>query len=317
MPATEKRVTNSISKILVAVRPEDKGLPLPAEQARILAEALGAELILFSALPEAEPAFSFGGRAASKGAVLDAERRELERVAVLLRDWGVSVSVEVGCGMPAYEVILEAVAALEADLVVIGPHRLQLSFPVELTHTDRQLMKLCPCPLFLAKDPNFQGDGTILAAVDPLHRHEEPEGTNRAVLAAAALFAQALRSELRIVHAYPDPAQYSWVSAVEPRPGIFYGSENIEAVHREAVHALAREAGIDEEHVDLVPGEPRLVIPEVVDQRGAHLLVIGVLKRGELEELMLGSTAQSVARDVACNVLMIKPDWPARHPEHR
>jgi universal stress protein E len=305
-------VRKPIKRVLVAVKPRQKGLPLAADHARMLAEQLGAELVLFRAVHDSALAFRLvseqGNAAAVSERVLEAERADLERLAELLRAWGVAVQVEVRWGAPPFEVIVQAVEDLGIDLVLVGVHESRPVLHTRLTDTDWQLMRLCPCPVLIVKDPEFRAHGTVLAAVDPLHPAEEIEPTDRAVLEAAAALAGALGGELMAVHAYPDPAQYSWVSAVEVAPGVFYGTENIETVHREAVQALVEEYGIAPDRIVLAPGDARLVIPEAAAERDAQILVIGVLKRGEpAQAALLGSTAESVIRDAACNVLMVKP----------
>jgi universal stress protein E len=308
--------TPQIRRILVAVKPLHTGLPLAAHQARMLAEQLGAEITLFTALHDSAIAGRLSGRLAgadaARNSVYEAERGNLERLAASLRDWGVAVEVEVRWQAPAYEAIIEAVKDHDADLLIIGAHEPRPEPHTRLTDTDWQLMRLCPCPLLVVKDADFQAYGTVLAAVDPLRDHAEPFGTDQAVLKAAELLAKALGGELWAVNAYPDPAQYSWVSAVEVLPGVFYGSENIEAVHREAVQELVERYGVPPERVMLRPGDPRRVIEAAVTELGAKLLVLGSLKRGELEQAMLGSTAEYLIYSVECNLLLLKPGWPQR-----
>lgn len=305
--------TTKIGHVLVAVKPRHTGLPLAVHHARMLAEQLGAELTLFCALHDssvaARAAISRGG-AAARDALLDTERSNLERLAESVRQWGVDVRVDVRWAAPPYEAVIDAVRELEADLLVAGAHEPRPEPHTRLTDTDWQLMRLCPCPLLIVKDPNFQADGAVLAAVDPLRMHEEPEGTDEAVLRAAELFAKALGGALWAVHAYPDPAEYSWVSAVEVLPGVFYGSENIEDVHRQAVREVVERYGVPPEGVLLKPGDPRRVIEAAASEMDAKLLVLGALKRGELAQAMLGSTAEYVVYSVECNVLLVKPDWP-------
>jgi universal stress protein E len=308
--------TPAIRRILVAVKPRYTGLPLAAQHARILAQQLGAELTLFSAVYDTaiagRVASRLAGAPSARNSAFEAAQSNLERLAESLRDWGVPVRIEVRWQAPAYEAIVEAVKDLGADLLVIGAHEPKPVLHTRLTDTDWQLMRVCPCPLLLVKDPNFQAYGTVLAAVDPLHDHAEPAGTDQSVLKAGELFAKVLGGDLWAVNAYPDPAQYSWVSAVEVLPGVFYGSENIEDVHRQAVQELVERYGVPPERVLLRPGDPRRVVEAAAAEIGANLLVLGALKRGELEQALLGSTAEYLIFSVDCDLLLIKPGWPPR-----
>jgi len=44
----------------------------------------------------------------------------------------------------------------------------------------------------------------------------------------------------------------------------------------------------------------------LVDELGASLVVMGVVSRGALQRLFIGSTAEKVLGDVACDVLAVK-----------
>jgi universal stress protein E len=151
----------------------------------------------------------------------------------------------------------------------------------------------------------------VLAAIDPLHRHAEPSGLDRAVLAAARELGHAFGMPWRVVHAFPDPESFSIVSSVEVSPGIFYGTENVESVHRVAVHALVSEYGVTPDRIDLRPGEPAEVIAEVVRKRRIELVVLGAIKRSALAQALLGSTAERVVAEVDCDVLLVPPPAPA------
>jgi universal stress protein E len=130
-------------------------------------------------------------------------------------------------------------------------------------------------------------------------------------LNAASLFAKALGGELWLANAYPDPAEYSWVSAVEVMPGVFYGAENIPAIHRQAAQELGERYGVGIDHIVLRPGDPRDVVTEATKELGAQLVVLGALKRGRFEQAVLGSTAEYVVAESQCDVLLVKPGWPA------
>jgi hypothetical protein len=77
---------------------------------------------------------------------------------------------------PVYEGILRAVHEWEADLLIVGAHEPRPVPHTVLLDTDWQLIRLCPCPLLLVKAKAGEPYSTVLAAVDPLHRHAEPDG---------------------------------------------------------------------------------------------------------------------------------------------
>jgi universal stress protein E len=174
-----------------------------------------------------------------------------------------------------------------------------------LTDTDWQGMRRAECPLLLIKRPSFDGCRTVIAAVDPLHGHDEPHGLDRAVLGAARSIADACGSTLRAVYAYPGAEPFRLASAVQVAPGVFYGDENDEALHRRAVNELAEQFGIAGANVDLVIGSAPDAIVDTVAKRAADLLVVGIPRRHGVAATIVGSTAELVVPAVACDVLIV------------
>ena len=299
-----------IERVLVAIKPWERGLPLESQHAAQLAQALGAELLLASAVFDARTAnrADRGNSAAlaARGRMIEAERVELERLAQSLRDWGATVATRVVFQAPAYQGVLDIAREWHADLLVVGVHERGLRLGTRLTDTDWQLMHLAPCPLLLVKDPKFDGYPTILAAVDPTHPQAAESGVDRAVLETSSVLASACESELRAVHALPEPA-LSPLRPVEVAPGTYLDAGAIEELHRQAVDELLASYGVRPENVDLVQGAPAEVIAQTAAERHAELVVIGALRRSRLERAILGSTAEAVAMDVPCDVLLVPP----------
>jgi universal stress protein E len=297
-----------LQKIMVAIKPWERGLPLAGNHARQLAQPSGARIELVSSVFDAAIAArrdrGESGAAKTHDRAISVARVELERLAGSMRDWGAEVTTRVVWGTPPYEAILAAANDWQADLLVVGAHE-RPTLHTRLTDTDWQLMRRTRCPLLLVKSPTFSGYRTILAAVDPLHAHDEPEGLDRAVLAAGRCVARALGSTLRAVYAYPGAEAFALASAVEVVPGMFYGTENVAALHRRAVDELVAEYGIGASEVDLVEGSAADAIVDVAARRRAELVVVGVTRRSGLAATLLGQTAEQVAGSVPCDVLIV------------
>jgi universal stress protein E len=303
-----------LRKILVAIKPWERGLPLAANHARQLSQAVGGEVQLVSTVFDAKLAASHErgdvGAPAARERAMEMARLDLERLAKSMREWGASVATKTLWGIPVYDAILQAAREWSPDLLVVGVHEPE-AFHTRFTDTDWQLIRKTPCPLLLVKGGAFSGYRTILAAVDPLHAHDEPEGLDRDVLAAARCFGRAFGSKLRAVYAYAGAAAFELASAVQVAPGVMYGSENVEDLHRHAVNELVEQYGIEPSSVDLVAGLPTEVVIDTAAARGAELVVVGASQRHGSLSAMIGSTAESVAAEVACDVLVI----PARPQE--
>lgn len=308
-----------LRRILVAIKPWQRGLPLAAAHARALAQSVGAEIKLVGTVFDASVAASVerderGARIAEERAV-SAARTELERLAASMRDWGARVSTKAVWGVPAYDAILSVVDEWHPDLLVVGVHEPE-KLHTRFTDTDWQLMRRAPCPLLLVKGGTFAGYRTIVAAVDPLHAHDEPDGLDQDVLDAGRCFARAFRSSLRAVYAYPGASAFELASAVEVSPGVLYGAENVAALHRRAVNELVEQYGVADSEVDLVEGTPAEVVIDTVTERNAELVIVGSPQRRGILAALVGSTAESVAASVGCDVLVVptRPSATQRRP---
>jgi universal stress protein E len=299
----------SFERVLVALKPWQSGLPLAAAHARALTQNFGGRLRLVSCVFDSQVAYGLEqrqvGALAAQSGMLERERIELERLAQSLRDWGAEVDTKVLWDAPAYQGALRAAREWPADLLVVGAHERHPALRTRLTDTDWQLMRLCPCALLLVKDPVFDGYSTILAAVDPVHPRAAASGLDDAVLDTAAAFGRAFGATLNAVHAFPDAASFDLTSSIEVAPGVFYDAADIEIGHRRAVADLLASHGLADIQVDFVPGEAADAIVDRAAERRAKLVVLGALRRSRIEQVMLGSTAERVSADLACDVLLV------------
>ena len=294
----------------MAIKPWQRSLPLAAAHARQLAKGVGAEIRLVTTVFDTSVAAGRergDARAIARGEhMVDAARVELERLAQSMRDFSASVTTRVVWQVSSYTGILTAVREWHADLVVVGVHE-QAHRPLRtrLTDTDWQLMRVVPCPLLLVKNSVFDGYRTIVAAVDPLHAHDEPYGLDRAVLSAGRTFARAFGSTLRAINAYPGAAAFGLASAVQVTPGVFYGAENVAALHERAVAELADQYGVSAAETDVIEGSPAEAILDTAAERDAQLIVVGLPHRRAGFAAVIGSTAEAVAAEAPCDVLLV------------
>lgn len=303
---------NKIQRILIAVRPWERHLPMAPAHARFLAEKLGAEIKLLACVPESHLALGLAWTDPTAITALQTEwfdraEQQLDVLAEPLRDEGLDVGTRVSSHTPVYRGILEEAESWDADLVVVGVHEPKPVPHTRLTDIDWQLMRLCPCPLLLIAEPNAESYRTILAAVDPLHRHAEPAGLDAAVLATSSALGKAFDAQLLVVNVHPDPEEYEFASSVEVTPGVYYGTENIPAIHRKAVERLMKAHGIPLSQAIVEAGEPGSVIVETASAHNVDLIVVGALKRGRVEAALLGTTAEAVVSAASCDVLLVKP----------
>ena len=71
---------------------------------------------------------------------------------------------------------------------------------------------------------------------------------------------------------------------------------------------LVEKFGIRRSQVLLTSGDPAGQLGNTIVEHDIDLVVLGALKRGRLEQWLLGSTAERVVAEVSCDVLLIKPE---------
>lgn len=303
-----------IRRVLVPVRPRERGLPVGAYHGRVLAERFGASLTLMSAVYEGNVATRLlrdrDDAAAARRTLVESERNKLERLADSIRDWGVEVRTDVRWHHPVYDAILRSAEENRADLVAVEPQDTPLG--LRLTDTDWQLMQHCPAPVLYVNEPEFASYETIIAAADPLSGGAWAAPTDHAVLGLARLFADAFGSALHVVHASPDPDSYSWLSATQVEPGVFFDVRNLVEAARVAVERVAAEFGVPAERVHVSSGDPADVILDTAAAEQASLIVMGALSRTDAEQALLGSTTEAVVADAECDVLLVKAEQAPR-----
>jgi universal stress protein E len=196
----------------------------------------------------------------------------------------------------------------DADLLVTASSRPAASRSPALTQTDWELLRHSPCPVLLTRGGRAAGYRDILVAVDPMHEHDRPAALDDALIGLGAALAGACGARLRLLHCYL-PAEYVPFRA----PGaVSHASRDgrpnsIEAHHR-ALLALAGRHGVPESSVFLEPADPRDGIPDAARRLGVDLVVMGVVARSRLRRFLIGSTAEPVLDQLACDVLVAKPD---------
>ena len=293
-------------RVLTAIKPTQRGLPLQAIRACEFAQKVNAEILLVSVVFDPLVAGGLEGAAAletvAKSRLIEEQRLELERIAQSLRDQDVAVTVRVVWDAAAFRGILRVADEWRPTLVVVGAHE-QRTLQTPLKDTHWRLVHTSKWPLLLVKESTSTGPRTILAAVDP--SRAESGAVARDVLQAAQLFGAAWNCPVRVVHAFPDPQQFALVSAVEVSPGVFYGTENIAALHRRAVEELSSGYGIAPGHADVRAGQPAAVIGQIMKEHDVRLVVLGLSRHSLLQQVVLGSITQTVTLDSPCDVLLI------------
>lgn len=296
--------------IMVAVRAFDRSSGPLLRRAATLARArkCGLDLVHVIALPYA-PAVSRRAalQQAAQDIVNDCKKRLLKLTAnPALR--GIRARVTVTWDYPAVEGLVRQVLKHRPQLLLVESHRHSRLARPFLSNTDWELIRNCPCPVWLSKPARTRLNGPIVAAVDPLHAHAKPAALDSAILEHALQVAGQPKRVL-MCHAYSFPTQPPVIDGAIEAYWILSEQEveRHEAMLRDELRRLADRTGIPENNRIVAAGDPALVLPRLVRKHRASLVVIGAVSRSAMKRLFIGHTAERLVDRLDCDVLVVKP----------
>jgi universal stress protein E len=276
---------SSWKSIAVVVDPLRKTHPA-LQKAAALASRCGARLTLLNTFVLPQPMADVAQISARDlvDAALRDRRRKLEKVATPLRRRGLRVQCVVEWDHPEHEAVVRHVLATRPDLLVAETSHHNRLVRWILSNTDWELIRSCPCPLWLVRGGLLPNKPSVLVAVDPGHQQARRSQLDARLLGAAETLVGNIGGTISIIHA-DDP-----------------GDSRIDAVER-----LANRHGVQPAHRYVFPGEATRVLPEAVWHVGADILLLGAVSRSRLDQPFIGTTAERVIDRVECDVFVVKP----------
>jgi len=300
---------DTLRNILVLMEPGSETQPA-FDAALVLARRFGARLELLMVDYQDLHAAYFSPPTATlqefHDSVMASHHHVLERYTKQAAAAGVTALCEALWGTPFHEMVLARVAATRPDLVVkhsVHHNRIERTL---FTGSDWHLIRDCPAPLLLVKDPARLVLARMLVCVDPLHAHDKPAALDHRLLRTAALLAGPLAGEGHALHVFsiPPPVTvigdaYIAAAAVQPTDATV---ENATAALRElaALHALPPA------RARVRVGRPAREILDEAAALEADIVIMGAVSRGRLDRWFVGSTAEVVLDRLACNVWVEK-----------
>jgi universal stress protein E len=309
-------------KILFVVDPEKACRPA-LDRAVALAGKNQATLTVVAVIPRLDAGMHFLGAGATSGDLqAAAEAQQRARLSSLIEPYGrrIRIQTKVLIGTPYLEIIREVLTEAH-DLVIRPP--LGAGRSGRLIGTDEMnLLRKCPCPVWLIKCKRSRSFRRILAAVDVGDSDRPGEETRHAmncrVLEVASALALSECAELHVAHAWdavgeaivrgtmvnrPEKYVAAYVEQVKKR-----SAANLAALLGE-VSEVAGPFGCDDPllKTHLVRGSARRGIPALAKRLDADLVVMGTVGRTGIPGLLMGNTAETILHQVECSVLAIKP----------
>lgn len=184
---------------------------------------------------------------------------------------------------------------------------------------DMQLLRNCPCPVWLMPAGKQSKYACMLAAIDfnPYDPDVADNDLNRQILALSSSLALSDFAALHVVHAWDAPGEMTvslWSDSSTQASTSYV--EGVRSSHERALHRyreqLKERIGI-EAYNHLAPqfhlrrGAASRVIPAMIGELQADLVVMGTVARTGIAGLLIGNTAEAILEQVQCSVLAVKP----------
>lgn len=184
---------------------------------------------------------------------------------------------------------------------------------------DMQLLRNCPCPVWLTRENEKPKYENILAAVDfdPEMPDAVEQDLNRQILELSGSVAFSDFAALHVVHVWDAPNEAmirKWSNSPKETSAAYV--ESVRSRHESAFislrQQLAERVGRDASDYlspsfHLRRGVAATVIPETARQSKADLVVMGTVARTGISGLLIGNTAEAVLEQLQCSVLAVKP----------
>ena len=285
-----------------------------------LAENNQARLTVMEAVPDVTPGFRTwtGGPEANEVRSKVLQDRQ-DSVSSLVEPFKDRLDIRIA--------VLEGKTSLEAVRAVLNDHHDLLMKPAEnpgytqrlFGSDDMQLLRNCPCPVWLTHREEKLKYRSILAAVDfDLDRRSgSGDSLNEHIAEIACSVALSDFAALHFVHVWDAPGEVMLrVWTTDPDRSAAAYVEGVRSSHQTAFDGfrdqLRNRLGAEAyEHIGprfhLHRGDPAKAIAATAKELHADLLVMGTVARTGVAGWLIGNTSEAVLEQVQCAVLAVKP----------
>lgn len=226
-------------------------------------------------------------------------RDELEQLVESLSGSKVELTITT---QEATEALAERVLAGTSDLVVVGKRNQSRSHDRLLGSVSMQLIRSCPCPVWVVKPEHQDRHQSILAATD-LTAVGDRASEYGAYLAGVE------ECDLWIVHAWQLPMDLQMSASRLGEAEFGRQCTAIGDQAREHMMALPAVAQLGERaHPMIARDAPEHLILAAVERRQPDLVVMGTISRDGVSGFLVGNTAERILHKLDCSLLTIKPE---------
>ena len=254
---------------------------------------------------EISPLISGDHKKAIKEKKLQSRLDYLDEIKQSLESKNIPVTTQVIWHRKIQKAVIETCDNLKPDLVIKRISENASSVNPFTMPVDWQLLRNCPAPLLLVKDPKWQMPSPVLAAVDAATDDPNEQKFNHVIIQYAKLLGRLTDAPAHIVttHITPNLDNATMI------PGF-----NLDQLKKEVVdfncqklQELVADHNIQDENLHIVEGLAEDRIPALAKSIQSQIVVMGTIGRSGLKGAFMGNTAERVLTHLQCEVLALKP----------
>ncbi|KAB7896610.1 universal stress protein UspE [Rouxiella sp. S1S-2] len=220
---------------------------------------------------------------------------------------GIEIDIKVVWHNKPFEAIINEVLNGGHDLLLKMAHQHDRLESVIFTPTDWNLLRKCPCPVWMVKDQPWPEGGKAVVAVNLSSEEPYHDPLNiKLVKESIELASHVNQTEVHLVGAYPVTPINIAIELPDFDPSVY--NDAIRGQHLIAMKALRQKFHLDEKYTHVEKGLPEEVIPDLAEHLQAGVVVLGAIGRTGLSAAFLGNTTEQVIDHLKCDLLAIKPD---------
>ncbi len=239
-------------------------------------------------------------------------RRMLECMANPLRRRGVVVKTTVVWDHPLYAGVIRQAARSGADIVFKDTHNHAVLSRALFTHTDWNLTRTCPVPLWLVKPHPIDEPVVFIAAIDPLNQNDKPAALDDQIMQLSKGIAGAVNGDVHAFHSYNPTAALANATANAYIPVSLPIDEierQVREKHKKRFDEITEFHQIRTERCHLLSGLAHEELPALAANLNATVVVMGAVARNRWKRIFIGATAERTLEHLPCDLLIVKPDW--------
>ena len=155
------------------------------------------------------------------------------------------------------------------------------------------MLRTITCPIIMLTSKGWSKKILMTAAIDPVHHNDTDFHVDSLIVSKANQFKKFFDAKLDVVHSYFAPRMFQEHTI------------RIKEIHNSAIERFIQKGQTAELQVEIINGNPEESLVNHVNSGGTDLLIMGSSARDNANRCFVGSTAESMLKQMPCDILFI------------